>query len=97
MVPAENAGVKVPLLITKLLRLALDDAALVTVTVYVCVVMPFCAVTTVVMVLLPTFKGIADDALPLVTTVPLIVTVAVASLTVGVSIMLFMLFATEAV
>ena len=97
MVAAENAGVNVPLLIAKLLRLALEDAALVTVTVYVCVVIPSCAVTIVVMVLPPTFKAIADEALPLATVVPLTVTVAVALLTAGVRVNDVTALTTEAV
>ena len=45
---------------------------------------PFCAVTTVVIVLLPPSKGRLADAVPEVTAVPLTVTVAVGSVVVGV-------------
>ena len=50
------------------------------------VVVPSCAVTTVVMVFAPTFKLILPLALPEVTAVPLTVTVALAWLTVGVTV-----------
>ena len=61
-----------------------DGAARVTFTVYVFVVVPSCAVTTVVMVFEPWFKVITPDAEPDVTVVPLTITVAVGSLVVGV-------------
>jgi hypothetical protein len=54
---------------------ALLEGCLVTVMVYVSVVIPSCAVTTVVMVLLPTFKGKAGDAAPEATAFPLMLTV----------------------
>ena len=71
--------------------------ALVTVTVYVLVVTPSCAVTIVVIILLPTFKEIALDALPLVTVVPLTFTVALAWFTVGVTVILVVALLTLAV
>ena len=73
------------------------DAARVTVTVYVFVVVPSCAVTTVVMVFAPTERAIAPDALPEATVVPFTVMVAVASATVGVTVRLVTLFATDCV
>jgi hypothetical protein len=65
---------------------AIKAAALVTVVVYVLVVVPSCAVTTVVMVFAPTFKLILPLATPVATAVPLTVTVALAWLTVGVTV-----------
>ena len=93
-----NAGDKVPLLNTRLLKVAsVDSGVLVTLTVYVLVVVPSCAVTTVVMVLLPTARAIEPDAEPLVTVLPFTVTVAVASLVVGVTVMLAVALGTLAV
>jgi hypothetical protein len=63
---------------TKLERVATVEAALVTVTVYVFVVAPSCAVTTTLMVFEPTLSDIAPEALPEVTDVPLTVMVALA-------------------
>lgn len=57
---------------------------LVTVVVYVFVVFPSCAVTTVVIVLVPTTKGMAADAAPDFIAVPFTVMLAVESLAVGV-------------
>jgi hypothetical protein len=71
--------------------------ALVTVVVYVCVVVPSCAVTTVVIVLLPTLKLIAPLALPLATVVPFTFTVALLSVTVGVTVILLVALDTDAV
>ena len=62
------------------------EGARVTVTVYVDVVMPFCAVTTVVSVFDPTTSGSAALAAPEATVTPLTFTVAVLSVTVGVSV-----------
>lgn len=53
-------------------------ASRLTVVVYVLVVVPSCAVTTVVMVLAPTFKLTLPLALPEATAVPFTVTVALA-------------------
>ena len=78
-------------------RFAFDDAALVTVSVYVFVVEPSCAVTTVVMVFGPTTKGILADAVPEATAVPFTVTVAVSSLVVGVRVIEVMALLTFAV
>ena len=74
-----------------------NAAARVTFVVYVCVVVPSCAVTTVVMVLLPTLNEIAPLALPLVTAVPLMAMVALAWLRVDVTVMEETLLATDAV
>ena len=49
-------------------------------------VAPVCAVTTVVIRLLPTFSAIAGDAAPDNTFVPFTVTVALGSLVVGVTV-----------
>lgn len=65
---------------------ALFDGTRFTVTEYVLVVLPSCAVTTVVMVLLPRFKVIACEAAPDATDVPFTVTLAVGSLVVGVTV-----------
>ena len=54
--------------------------------VYVFVVIPSCAVTTVVMVLGPKFKLIGADAVPDETTEPFTFIVAVGSATVGVTV-----------
>ena len=88
---------RVPVLKTRLDRSAFAEPALMTVTVYVLVVVPFCAVTTVVITLLPTERFIDPEAVPLVTEVPFTVTVAVASATVGVTVMEVILLATDAV
>ena len=64
--------------------------------VYVLVVAPSCAVTTVVMVFGPAISGIAAEAVPEVTAVPLTVTVAVASAVVGVTVNEEMPFPTDA-
>jgi hypothetical protein len=79
-----------------LLRVASFET-LVTVTVYVLVVVPSCAVTIVVMVLFPTFNGIDADAVPEATVVPLTFTVATALLVVGVTVMLDVALLTLAV
>ena len=50
------------------------------------VVVPSCAVTTVLIVVWPTAKAIGPDAVPEVTAVPLTVTVAVGSCVVGVTV-----------
>jgi hypothetical protein len=98
-VPDANAGLKLPLDSVNPLKsaLLLAAAARVTVTVYVCVVVPSCAVATTVTVLLPTLRLITPDAVPLVTAVPFTVTVALLSDTVGVTVMLLTPFATLAV
>ena len=49
-------------------------------------VFPSCAVTIVVIVLLPSARAIGADAVPLVSVVPFTVTVAVASLVIGVTV-----------
>jgi hypothetical protein len=72
-------------------------AARVTVVVYVCTVTPSCAVTAVVMVLLPMARGIVPLALPLDTIVPLTLAVALLSVTVGVTVIPLVAYGTEAV
>ena len=96
MVSGAKAGDKVPELSIRLARSALAEAARVTVTVYVLVVVPSEAVTMVVMVLLPTVSGMLPDGAPEATAVPFTVTVALASLTVGVRVMLLVALLTEA-
>ena len=73
------------------------EAALVMVVVYVWVVMPSCAVTTVVITFEPTFREMGAEAAPLVTEVALTVMVAAASVAVGVTVMLLVTLATDAV
>ena len=65
--------------------------------VYVSVVDPSWAVTTIVIVLEPTFKFIELDAEPELTVVPLTVTVALAWFTVGVTVTLVTPLATLSV
>ena len=76
-----NIGLNVPLLRLKFASNAFDEADLVTVVVYDCVVVPSCAVTNILMVLLPTFSATGDDV-----ALPFIVTVALASAVVGVTV-----------
>ncbi|MNR52425.1 hypothetical protein D3C85_1722710 [compost metagenome] len=64
---------------------------------YVFVVVPSSAVTTVVIVLLPTLKPMASDAAPLATAVPFTFIVALLSDTVGVTVILLTPLATLAV
>ena len=73
------------------------NAARVTVTVYDLVVVPSCAVTSVVIVLAPTFRLIAPEAVPEVTATPFTCIVAVESLAVGVTVILVTLSVTVAV
>src|ERR1700722_6049564 len=70
MVPAANAGDKVPVLSFSPARFALADGALVIVTVYVCFVTPSWAVTTILMVFGPAFNAIGPDAVLLATVMP---------------------------
>ena len=76
---------------------ALADSARVTVMVYVLVVTPSWAVTTVVMVLGPTAKAILPDAVPELIVTPFTATVAVWSLVVGVTVMVETALLTDAV
>ena len=78
-------------------RLALADPARVIVIVYVFVVVPSCAVTTVVITFAPTLKAWLVDGDPETAAAPFTVTVAVPSAVVGVRAMDDMLFATDAV
>ena len=57
-----------------------------TVTVYVCIVVPSCAVTTTGIGLAPATSGIGSEAEPLDTGLPATVTVAFASVVVGVNV-----------
>jgi len=70
--------------------------ARVTVTVYVPVALPSRDVTTIVISLFPTFIRIVCDAGPLATGSPFTHTVAPWAETVGVNVILSMLFATSA-
>ena len=79
-----------------MLKVTIDEGALDTVMVYVSVVDPFCAVTTTEITLVPTFRFIGADALPDATAVPLTVMLAVASVTVGVTVILVVVFPTLA-
>ena len=96
-VPVANAGDSVPALNFKPARDALAEGARVTVIVYVFVVVPSCAVTTVVIVFSPTLKGIAAEAVPELTVVPFIFTAAFASDVAGVIFMLVVALGTFAV
>lgn len=87
MIVGLNTGVSGPTLLnTSTERLAFVAGALVIITVYVCVVTPSCAVTTVVKVFGPTFKLIAPDALPEGTAIPFTAIVAVGSAAIGVTV-----------
>ena len=92
-----NTGDKVPEDRLKPESVAMVFAARVTVVVYVCVVVPSCAVTTVLIVLLPTFKLMLPLLLPDVTVVPLTLTVAFAFRVVGLTVILVVALETEAV
>ncbi len=80
-------------------RVASDDnaAALLTVTMYVCVVTPSAAVTIVVITLFPMDKLIGNEAFPLDTTTPFTIIVAFGSSAVGVTVMLTTVVLTAAV
>jgi hypothetical protein len=71
--------------------------ALVTVAVYVCVVVPSCAVTTVVIMFDPTFSEIELLAFPLATVVPFTLTVELLSVDVGVTVMFVVALVTDTV
>ena len=96
MVAGANTGFRGVALGLMLARLALAEPTLVTVTVYVLVVVPFCAVITVVMVFVPTFSGIAPDAVPDATAIPFTFIVVLASVAVGVKVILVVVFGTLA-
>ena len=67
---------------------ALPDGARVTVMVYVFVVVPFCAVTTMVtVVVVPSASAIAADVVPDTNAVPFTVRVAFASVVTGFTVM----------
>jgi hypothetical protein len=85
-VPVVKAGLRVPLLSARLARVETAEGGRVTVTVYVDVVVPSCAVTTVVSVLDPGTSGSDALAAPEATVTPFTFTVAVLSVTVGVSV-----------
>ena len=72
------------------------SGALVTVIVYVLVV-AFSAVTSMVIVLVPSVKAIVPDADPLTTVVPFTVMIPLAWVLVGVTVIVLILFATSAV
>ena len=65
--------------------------------VYVLVVPPSCAVTTVVMVFVPTDRPMAPDAEPDAKLTPFTVTVELELETVGVTVIAAVVFGTEAV
>ena len=81
-----KGGLRGPLLSARLVSVETAEGARVTDTVYVDVVVPFCAVTTVVSVLDPTTSGSEVLAAPEATVTPFTFTVAVLSVTVGVSV-----------
>ena len=86
MVPLAKVGLRMPELGVRLDRVALDEGPRVITIVYVSVVVPSCAVTIVVIVLVPTLRPITPDAVPLVTGTPFTVTMALTSLVVGVTV-----------
>ena len=78
-----------PELRVKVESVAIDDGcARVITTVYVLIVVPFCAVEVKLNVLAPTAKARFADEWPAVTNAPFTVTVAVASVSVGVRVRL---------
>ena len=100
VVPDANAGDSEPALSTKVVNVltVFTALALLTVTVYVFVVVVSCAVTTTtIAALLPAVMACAEDALPDVTALPPTVTVAAASVVVGVTVTDATPFATLAV
>ncbi len=90
-----KAGDRVPVLMLRADRLA--DTGLVTVMIYVFVVTPSCAVDTMVITLAPGFKAIGADATPEAVVTPLIFRVAVASCSVALTVILFVVMATVVV
>ena len=82
MVADANAGLSVPVLSARLARFAFVESR-VTVKVYVFVVVPSCAVTTMLIVFGPTTRGRLGEAVPDAIDVPFTVTVAFASLVLG--------------
>ena len=73
----------------------MDAIALLTITAYVLVVTPSCAVTATVSVLLPTNSGMPVEAVPDATTVPFTFIVEAAPLIVGVIVMLVVALLTD--
>ena len=97
MVAAANTGLSVPLLRVKCARVALEDGARVAVMIYVLVVTPSCAVTTILITLAPTLSGMAPVAAPEATAVPFTFIVALASVVTEVTVRLLSLLGTEVV
>jgi len=98
VVAAEKAGLNVPALTINEARLLLVDAAArLTLSVYVFTVVLFCAVSTVLMVLLPTASGRPAVLAPEVATMPFTLMVVLPSLAVGVSFRDDMAYGAEAV
>jgi hypothetical protein len=89
-----NAGVNVPELSVRLDKVAVDDCERLTVTRYVSVVKPSCAVTKTVIRFGPTINGIDPEAVPDGTAVPFTSMVDVGSVAVGVKVILVTLLAT---
>jgi hypothetical protein len=99
VVPAAKATFREPSLSTSALSVltVLSAVALFTVTVYILLVRPSCAVTTIAIAVLPMLRLCGPEALPEVTEVPPTETVAPASVVVGVTVMAETAFATLAV
>ena len=95
--PLANTGTNVPLETISALKFALllIGAARVTLTVYVCVVVPSWAVTITAIAFAPTASAIAPEALPLTTVLPFTLIVAFACVAVGVTVMDVTALATE--
>ena len=95
--PAANAGLSAPSLRASPPRRASDEGARVTLTMVVAVVVPSWAVTTTGIMFAPTASRSAPEGLPDATRVPLTLTVACRSLTLGVTVRLLTPWATVAV
>ena len=95
--PESKAGLRLPLLSARLVSVETAEGARVTITVYVDIVVPSSAVTSVVSVLDPTTSGSEALAAPEATVTPFTFTVAVLSVTVGVSVTEAVSFVTLAV
>ena len=89
----------VPVLMTRFERFGFEDipVGLLIVSVYVFVLVPLGAVTTILMLLLPMLSGISPDVEPLATVTLFTLIVAEASAAVGVIVIEFVVLGTVAV
>ena len=97
VVPDAKAGISVTPLSDSALRLASSEPALVTMTVYVCVVSPSSAVTSTLRVVSPTASATWSPDIPSSASSGVTSTLALASLAVAVTVVSATLFATDAV